>query len=411
MNRPAAFRLFRPRAVRQAGWRVLSTTAASEHEQLDLPERAQCVIVGGGVIGASVAYHLAKDGWTDVVLVEQSKITSGTTWHAAGLVGMLRGTETETKLSMYGRELYMSLEAETGLSTGFKACGSISLATCEERMDLYRRNVSRAGAFGVEAKLISPEECGERMGGVIRTDDLVGGVWLPMDGSADPTMVTNSMLKGARQQGVRVFEDCRVTGIETLSGRVAGLKTAQGHTIKTNHVVNCAGQWARQLGNLAGVTVPLHSAEHFYLTTRAIEGITTDTPVLRDPDAYNYYREWSGGLLVGGFEPECKPIWSAGVPDDFAFSLLDFDWEQFDPLMQTALERVPALIETEVHTLVNGPESFTPDNSYVLGEAPNLTGFFVAAGDRPCAQQSVGKSQSCMVGPESHWLLRRGRNE
>ena len=382
------------------GCRPLSTAGRK-----DLPEQAQCVIIGGGVIGSSVAYHLAKDGWKDVVLVEQATLTSGTTWHAAGLVGMLRGTETETRLSMYGSDLYKNLEAETGLSTGFKECGSVSLAQCEERMDLYRRNKSRADSYGVEAQLISAEECGERLAGIIKTDDLVGGMWLPGDGSADPTMVTNSLAKGARLRGVQMFENVRVTGLDTANGCVSGVQTEHG-TIRTKYVVNCAGQWARQLGKLAGVNVPLHSAEHFYLTTHAIEGITSDMPVMRDPDTYNYYREWSGGLLVGGFEPGCKPCFTEGAPDDFAFSLLDWDWDQFDPLMQTALERVPALLDTEIHTLINGPESFTPDNVYIMGEAPNLGGFYVAAG-----MNSSGIASAAGVGKAlSQWMTAGNSN-
>ena len=289
---------------------ALSTDASSDGS-IVLPSHAQCVVVGGGVIGTSVAYHLAKAGWTDVVLLEQNTLTSGTTWHAAGLIGMLRATDTETKLSMYGRELYTSLEDETGLSTGFKQCGSVSLARTDDRMAMFARNKARAEAYGVEARLISAEECGERMGGTIHTHDLKGGLYLPQDGTADPTMVTNSLAKGARQMGVKIVEGARVTGFDIQGGGVEGVRTTHGD-IKSKYVVNCAGQWARQLGALAGVTVPLHSAEHYYITTAPIDGIDSETPVMRDPDAYTYFREWSGGLMVGGFEPGKKaPLFGA----------------------------------------------------------------------------------------------------
>jgi glycine/D-amino acid oxidase-like deaminating enzyme len=254
-----------------------------------LPPKAQGVVVGGGVIGASVAYHLTKLGWKDVVVLEQNTMTSGTTWHAAGLVGMLRGTETETKLSMYGRELYSCLEEETGLATGFKQCGSLNVARTPERLELFKRNQARGMAFGVEAELVTPEECGAIMAGpegqeLIRTGDLVGGLRLPLDGSADPTMCTNSLAKGARMNGAQIFEGVRVTGFGTAGGRVTGVHTADGQSVATKYVVNCAGQWARQLGAKAGVSVPLHSAEHYYVVTDTVEAISPDTPVMRDPD-------------------------------------------------------------------------------------------------------------------------------
>ena len=409
-----ALRVSRLRRGTERGWRAAAwgevgagRPAAQQARSLsrgpELPSHAQCVVIGGGVIGCSVSYHLAKAGWTDIVQLEQSTLTSGTTWHAAGLIGMLRGTETETKLSIYGRELYSSLEAETGLATGFKQCGSVSVARTEDRMALFRRNKARAEAYGVEAHIISAEEAGERMGGTIVTDDLAGALWLPMDGSADPTMVTNSLARGARDMGVRIAEGVRVTGFELADGGVEGVRTTQGD-ISTRYVVNCAGQWARQLGALAGVTVPLHSAEHYYLTTQPIDGITANTPVMRDPDAYTYFREWSGGLIVGGFEPECKPIFSGGVPSDFAFQLFDFDWSQFDLLMMGALERFPALETTDVHTEINGPESFTPDNQYVLGEAPNVDRFFVAAG-----MNSSGIASAAGVGKAlADWMVEGG---
>jgi glycine cleavage system aminomethyltransferase T/glycine/D-amino acid oxidase-like deaminating enzyme len=344
----------------------------------NLPTQARVVIVGGGIVGCSVAYHLTKLGWTDVVLLEQGRLSGGTTWHAAGLVGQLRTHRNLTALAQYSTDLYDTLEAETGLATGWKRCGSVSVARCEERMVQLMRSASMARAFGVEVERISPEEAG-KLWPPMRTDDLVGAVWIPGDGSANPTDLTQALAKGARMGGARVFEKIRVTGIRTEGGAVSGVETASGD-IACEIVVNCAGQWGREVGRMCGVTVPLFSCEHMYIVAKDIEGATPDLPVLRDPDGYTYFKEEVGGLVAGGFEPHAKPWGMDGIPADFEFSLLPDDWDQFEILMENSLLRVPALETAEIRQFINGPESFTPDNNFILGEAPELKNFFVNAG-------------------------------
>lgn len=344
-----------------------------------IPSRAQVVIVGGGVVGASVAYHLVHLGWTDVVLVEQGQLSSGTTWHAAGLVGQLRATEGGTRLVQYSAKLYSELEAETGLATGFKRCGGVTVARTADRMVQLRRTAANAESYDLECELISPERAKE-LYPVLATEDLVGAIWLPGDATANPVDVTASLARGARSGGARVFEKTRVTGIVQRDGRVTGVVTDRG-TIEAEVVVNCAGQWAKAVGAFAGVDVPLHSAEHFYVVTEQIEGVRPDLPILRDPDGYTYFKEEVGGLVVGGFEPEAKP-WVAPdqLPYPFEFQLLEEDWDHFSVLMESALLRIPALQHTGIRKFYNGPESFTPDNQFILGEAPDLAGFFVGAG-------------------------------
>jgi heterotetrameric sarcosine oxidase gamma subunit len=344
-----------------------------------LPDRAQVVVIGGGVIGTSVAYHLTKLGWTDVVLVEQGELSSGTTWHAAGLVGQLRANQSGTRLVQYSTELYSQLEDEVGLSTGFKRCGGVTVARTEDRMTQLRRTAATAAAFDLECELLTPEEALERAP-ILRVDDLVGAIWLPGDGKANPTDLTAALARGARKRGARVVEHTRVLDVLLEAGRVTGVRTDAGD-IETEVVVNCAGQWAKAVGALAGVNVPLHSAEHFYVVTDPFEGVHPDLPVLRDPDGYTYFKEEVGGLVVGGFEPDAKPWVSPDeIPYPFEFSLLEEDWEHFAPLMESALHRVPALEETGIRKFYNGPESFTPDNQFILGEAPEVRGFFVGAG-------------------------------
>ncbi|MBR2819376.1 MAG: FAD-dependent oxidoreductase [Reyranella sp.] len=342
------------------------------------PTQARVVIVGGGIMGCSTAYHLAKLGWKDVVLLEQGRLSGGTTWHAAGLVGQLRSYQNLTRLIRYSTELYSKLEAETGLATGWKQCGSLSVARTEERMVLLRRSAAMANAQGVDCEPLTPQQAGEKYP-IMRTDDLVGAVWLPGDGKANPADITQALAKGARNGGVRIFEKVRVTGIDTKDGRVTGVQTTDG-AIKAEIVVNCAGQWARQLGRKVGVTVPLYSCEHMYIVTEKMEGVPRDLPVMRDPDGYIYFKEEVGGLLMGGFEPEAKPWNKDVIPDDFEFGMLPDDWDQFQILMDNALIRVPSLEKTGIKTFMNGPESFTPDLNYILGEAPQLRGFFVGAG-------------------------------
>jgi len=345
----------------------------------DPPQRARVVVVGGGIVGTSVAYHLTHLGWTDVVLLEQGQLSSGTTWHAAGLVGQLRATEGGTRLVQYSAQLYSDLEQETGLATGFKRCGGVTVARTEDRMVQLRRTAANAETYGLECELISPERAKD-LYPVLATEDLLGAIWLPADGTANPVDVTASLARGARSRGARIFERTRVVGIEQEAGRVTGVATDRG-TVEAEVVVNCAGQWAKAVGALAGVNVPLHSAEHFYVVTEQIDGVRPDLPILRDPDGYTYFKEEVGGLVVGGFEPEAKP-WVAPdrLPHPFEFQLLDEDWEHFSILMESALLRIPALHYTGIRKFYNGPESFTPDNQFILGEAPELVNFFVGAG-------------------------------
>ena len=345
----------------------------------DLPDRARVVVIGGGVIGASVAYHLTHLGWTDVVVLEQGSLSGGTTWHAAGLVGQLRASESATRLVQYSTDLYARLEQETGLGSGFKRCGAVTVARTTDRMTQLRRTFASGRAYDLECELLRPAQALERWP-LMQVDDLVGALWLPGDGTANATDLTMALAKGARQLGARVFERVRVVDVLTKAGAVTGVRTEAGD-IEAEVVVNCAGQWAKQVGEMVGVTVPLHSAEHFYAVTDQVEGVVPDLPVLRDPDGYTYFKEEVGGLVVGGFEPDAKPWVSPdAIPHPFEFSLLEEDWEHFSFLMDNAVARVPALRETGVRKLYNGPESFTPDNQFVIGEAPTVRGFFVCAG-------------------------------
>ena len=355
----------------------------------NLPARAQVVIIGGGVIGCSVAYHLTHLGWRDVVVLEQGSLSCGTTWHAAGLVGQLRATEASTRLVRYSTELYGKLEAETGLGTGYRVCGGLTVARTPARMVQLRRTVASAAAYDLECELLTPAQAGERYP-LLRTEDLVGAIWLPGDGRANPTDLTQSLAKGARLGGARVLERVRVLEVLTGGGRAIGVRTDQGD-IDADVVVNCAGQWAKALGDRVGVTVPLHSAEHFYVVTDQIEGVHQGLPILRDPDGYTYVKEEVGGLLVGGFEPVAKPWVSPDeIPYPFEFQLLEEDWEHFEILMSAAVHRLPVLGRTGIRKFYNGPESFTPDNQFLLGEAPELPGFFVAAGFNSVGIASAG---------------------
>ncbi len=339
---------------------------------------ARVVIVGGGIVGASVAYHLTRLGWRDVVLLEQGSLSCGTTWHAAGLVGQLRSSSNLTRLIRESVELYGRLEAETGQSTGWKRCGSVSVARTAERMIQLKRNAAMATAYGVEAHVISREEAAARYP-LMRIDDLVGAVWIPGDGKANPADVTQALARGARAGGARLMEGVKVTGVQVARGAVAGVETSAG-PIATEILVNCAGMWARELGRLSGVTIPLHACEHMYIVTQPIAGVASDLPVLRDPDGHIYVKEEVHGLLMGGFDPWAKPWGADGIPEGFAFGTLQEDWDKFDILMRNALVRVPALETAEVRTFLNGPESFTPDNYFILGEAPEVRRYYVGAG-------------------------------
>ncbi len=363
----------------------------------ELPDRAQVVVIGGGVIGTSVAYHLTRLGWSDVLLLEQGSLSCGTTWHAAGLVGPLRASESGTRLVQYSAELYASLEAETGLATGYRNVGGVIVARTEDRMVQLRRTAASATAYDMDCELLTPAQAGE-LWPLMATDDLLGAIWLPGDGKVNPTDVTMALAKGARMGGARIVEKARVTGVEVAEDhqgrRVTGVRCEREgdeQVVETETVVNCAGQWAKALADAVGATVPLHSAEHFYVVTEAVQGTHPDLPIMRDPDGYTYFKEEVGGLVVGGFEPDAKP-WRApdDLPHPFEFQLLEEDWEHFEPLMSEAVRRIPALAETGIRKFYNGPEAFTPDNQFVMGEAPGLAGYFVGAGFNSVGIASAG---------------------
>ncbi len=344
----------------------------------EFPKEARAIVIGGGIVGCSTAYHLGQLGWDETVVLERAKLTSGSTFHAAGLVGQLRSNANITQLLGYSVALYDRLEAETGQATGWKRNGGLRLACNQDRWTEVKRQATTAHSFGLEMQLLSPREA-QALWPLMEVSDVVGAAFLPTDGQANPSDITQALAKGARAKGVRFFEDTPVTGILVEQGRVAGVVTPRG-TIRAAVVVNCAGQWAREVGRLAGVNVPLVSVQHQYMVTEAIEGVTPELPTLRDPDRLTYYKEEVGGLVMGGYEPNPIPWASEGIPEGFHFSLLDSDFDHFEPLMAQALERVPALETAGVKQLLNGPESFTPDGNFILGEAPELRGFYVGAG-------------------------------
>ena len=308
----------------------------------DLPSHAQAVIIGGGVVGCSVAYHLAKLGWRDVVLLERRQLTCGTTWHAAGLIGQLRATPNLTRLAKYSAELYLGLEAETGQPTGFKQNGSIGLARTAERLAELRRQASMGRAFGLEVHEVTPWPKPGQLYPLIEVGDLAGAIHIPADGQANPIDIAQALAKGARQNGARIVEGCKVTGITKRTGRVTGVETEHG-PIRAEVVVNCAGMWGRAVGRMAGVSVPLHACEHFYIVTEPMPEVPPDLPVLRDPDGCIYFKEDAGKLLVGAFEPVAKPWGMDGIPDDFEFGELPEDWDHFVPILEDAMRRMPAL--------------------------------------------------------------------
>ena len=353
-----------------------------------LPRQARVVIVGGGVVGCSIAYHLAKLGWQDVILLERKKLTSGTTWHAAGLIGQLRPSQNMTKLARYTAELYTGLEAETGQATGFKQNGSVTIATNPERFEELKRSASMARVFGLEVDVISTAEVRERYP-LINTDDVIGGTWIASDGQINPIDVTQALARGARAGGVRIFEDLKVTRVNHDGGRVAGVQTELG-AIQADQVVLCAGMWTRQLAQSVGVSVPLHACEHFYLVTEPFAGVEPDLPVFRDYDACAYFKEDAGKILLGAFEPVAKPWGGDGIPEDFCFDELLGDFEHFQPVLEQAIKRMPALENAGIQTFFCGPESFTPDDRYHLGESAELDNLFIAAGFNSIGIQSAG---------------------
>ncbi len=348
-----------------------------------IPTKARAVIIGGGVSGCSVAYHLAKLGWTDVVLLERKQLTSGTTWHAAGLIGQLRASQNMTRLAKYSADLYVRLEAETGIGTGMRQNGSMTVALTEERKQEIYRQASLARAFDVDVREISVDEV-KAMYPHLNTADVKAAVHLPLDGQCDPANIAMALAKGARQNGASVIENVRVLSVEQKNGRVTGVTCEQNgeiHTIETENVVNAAGMWGRDLAHQSGVTVPLHACEHFYIVTEPIPGLDR-LPVLRVPDECTYYKEDAGKMLIGAFEPKAKPWPPKGetIRADFCFDQLPEDFDHFQPILENAIHRMPMLETAGIHTFFNGPESFTPDDRYYLGEAPELKGYWVAAG-------------------------------
>ena len=367
-----------------------------------VPNQARVVIIGGGVIGCSVAYHLAKLGWSDVVLLERKQLTSGTTWHAAGLIAQLRATANMTKLAKYSQELYGALEAETGVATGFKRVGSITAALTAERREEIFRQAAMARAFGVEVEEITPSEIGIRYPH-LNLDGVEAGVFLPKDGQGDPGNIALALAKGARQNGALIQERVKATGLRRKGRRITGVDWqaedgAQGH-ITCEMVVNCAGMWGHEVGRMAGVNVPLHACEHFYIVSEAIEGLS-QLPVLRVPDECAYYKEDAGKMLLGAFEPNSKPWAMSGIPDSFEFDQLPEDFDHFEPILEMAVNRMPMLASAGIHTFFNGPESFTPDDAYHLGLAPEMDNVWVAAGFNSIGIQSAGGAGMAL----SQWM-------
>lgn len=365
-----------------------------------LPKHARVVVIGGGVIGTSVAYHLAHMGWKDVVLLERDKITSGTTWHAAGLMVTFGSTsETSTEMRKYTRDLYARLEKETGQATGFRGCGFIEVAADVDRLEEYRRVSAFNRYCGIDVQEISPGQVKELFP-IARVDDILAGFYVKEDGRVDPVDVTMALAKGARLQGATILEGVPALGVVTKKGAVVGVDTALG-TISCEFVVNCAGMWARQLGAKSGVNIPLQSAEHYYLITEKIPGIDRNWPVLEDPGSYGYFREEGGGLMVGMFEPVCAPWKVGGVPEDFSFGEIPPDWDRMTPYLEKAMARVPVSQEAGLKKFFCGPESFTPDLRPVVGEAPEVKNYFVAAGLNSIGILTGGGLGRVMA----HWII------
>ncbi|WP_203232237.1 GcvT family protein [Gemmobacter caeruleus] len=370
-----------------------------------IPSKAQAVIIGGGVSGCSVAYHLAKAGWRDIVLLERKRLTSGTTWHAAGLIGQLRANQNMTRLAKYSAELYRKLEAETGVATGMKTVGSMTVALTEDRMQEILRQATIADIFGVEVHRITPAEV-KALYPHLNTDGVVGGVHLPGDGQCDPANIAMALAKGARMNGATILENVKVTGVtEAVEGarrRVTGV-SYEGPDgpgfIAADVVVNCGGMWGRDLAAQNGVTVPLHAAEHFYLVTEPVAGLT-DMPVLRVVDECAYYKTDAGKMMLGAFEPRAKPWGMGGIREDFEFDTLPEDWDHFAPILDMATRRMPMFETAGIHTFFNGPESFTPDDRYYLGPAPELAGYWVAAGYNSIGIISSGGAGMALA----HWI-------
>ncbi len=369
---------------------------------MSVPSHARVVIIGGGVVGCSVAYHLAKEGWRDIVLLERRKLTSGTTWHAAGLIAQLRATANMTRLARYSQELYGALEAETGVATGFARVGSITVALTGDRKEEIYRQASMARAFGVEVEEIGPEEVKARYPH-LNVADVKAGVYLAKDGQGDPANIALALAKGARQQGVRIFEGTGATGVTREGRRITGVRWKSGTgeigTVNCEHVVNCSGMWGREVGRMMNTNVPLQACEHFYIVSEPIDGLSR-LPVLRVPDECSYYKEDAGKILLGAFEPVAKPWGLDGIPEDFEFGQLPEDIDHFEPILESAVNRMPMLGSAGIHTFFNGPESFTPDDAYHLGICPEMDNVWVAAGFNSVGIQSAGGAGMALA----HWM-------
>ena len=370
-----------------------------------LPDKVQIIIIGGGIIGCSVAYHLAKEGAKDVLLLERGQLTCGSTFHAAGLVGQLRSSANITQVLKNSVDLYRKIELETGQATGWKMNGGMRLACTKDRWTELKRQATTAHSFGLDMELLSPQEAKE-LWPLMETDDLVGAAYLPTDGQINPSDITQALARGARRRGVKIIEETKVTGIRTentgISGcrKVAAVQT-EGGEILCEKIINCAGQWANAVGQMAGVSVPLVSVQHQYLVTEPIEGITNDLPTLRDPDKLTYWKEDVGGLAMGGYEPNPVPWAIEGIPEDFSFSLLPENFKHFEQFMIPAVERVPAFETAGIRKLINGPESFTPDGNFILGEAPEVNNFFIGAGFNAFGIASAGGAGKALA----EWIL------
>ncbi len=364
------------------------------------PTQARVVVVGGGIVGCSTAYHLAKQGFSDVVLLERGSLTCGSTFHAAGLVGQLRSSASITRLLGESVSLYQRLEEETGQATGWKCNGGLRLACSQARMAEYERQATTAHSFGMEMELITPREARD-LWPLMEIDDVVGAAFLPTDGSASPVDLTQALARGARMQGATLIEKCPVTSVEIERGRITGLTTPRGR-IACEIIVNCCGQWAHEFGKLAGVNVPLVSVQHQFMISGSIEGVRGDLPTLRDPDRLTYYKEEVGGLVMGGYEPNPIPWAVDGIPENFIFDLLDADFDHFQQLAELSFSRVPALEGAEIRQMINGPESFTPDGNFILGEAPEQPGYFVAAGFNAFGIAAAGGAGWALAGWIEH---------
>ena len=364
----------------------------------DLPKKADVVVIGGGVIGCSIAYHLAHMGSFDVVLLERQQLTSGTTWHAAGLIGQLRGSINMTKLAKYTGELYRGLEAETGQATGYRQSGSISVATNNERFEELKRSASMAKVFDLEVNVVTVNDIVERYP-LVNSEDLLGGIHIPSDGYGNAVDITQALAKGARNNGAQIFQNTKVTAINSDADVVTGVSTDQGD-IEARYVVICGGMWSRDLAASAGVNVPLHACEHYYALFESVDGLSPDLPVLRDYDACTYYKYDAGKLLVGAFEPSAKPWGQNGIVEDFCFDEIAGDFDHLEPILNDAMQRIPALQNAGIQKFFCGPESFTPDVRYHLGESPELKNCFVSAGLNSIGLQSAGGIGKAM----SEWI-------